>query len=312
MLLLWNRRRLVVFVMLAAGLCGFIISFFMTPIFTAETTILPQPGFEGGGIISDVAAMAGISLREETNYENLYGRIIKSDQVLNALLSGEWTVVDDKNIDLYGLLGFEKPVAADSLKTIFKLKQRLREDVISFYRDDRTGYMILKVHVPRHPTVAADIANGLVAQLDEYNRVIRNSRAREQRVFIESQYMEMQQQLRDAENSLADFVARNRSYASSPSLLLEYEVLQREIRVREMVWTELRRQLELARIEENRNLVAVEVLDPATPPVRRSSPRRGLIALAGMVIGGIAVGLYLVSRRLLAGDISGSRSGAAP
>jgi uncharacterized protein involved in exopolysaccharide biosynthesis len=308
---LWRNKGLILASVLIGALIGMAVGFLMTPIFTAETSILPQPGQESAGILGDVAAMAGLSLRNETNYENLYGRIVKSDRVLDSLLSKSWAISDNDSIDLFNLFGYGKDVESDHrlFDAAIMLKRHLREEVISFYRDERTGYMILKVHAPKYATVAADIANHLVLQLDEYNRVIRNAKAREHKEFIETQFDDIHQQLKLAEDELADFVLKNRSYAASPSLKLDYEVLQREVRVQEAVWTELRRQLELASIEENRNLVSVDVLDPATPPIRHSSPKKVLLAIAGALIGGLLACLYLATLGLRELRIVGAPSG---
>lgn len=72
-----------------------------------------------------------------------------------------------------------------------------------------------------------------------------------------------------------------------PELGMEMARRLRDVRIKEVVYEELTKQLELARIAEAKDMPVVEVLDVAVPPDRHSRPRRGLTALAGAFLGGI-------------------------
>ena len=64
-----------------------------------------------------------------------------------------------------------------------------------------------------------------------------------------------------------------------PNLALQLADLKRELLVQEKVYEFLTSQLEEARIRESRDMVTVKVLDAATPPIRKTRPRRSLIVL---------------------------------
>ena len=56
-------------------------------------------------------------------------------------------------------------------------------------------------------------------------------------------------------------------------------------------------QYEQARIQEVRDVPTLEALDVATPPERKSRPKRGLLVLTGMMLGfGAGVALALTAR----------------
>jgi O-antigen/teichoic acid export membrane protein/uncharacterized protein involved in exopolysaccharide biosynthesis len=64
-----------------------------------------------------------------------------------------------------------------------------------------------------------------------------------------------------------------------PELALSLADLMREVAVQEKVRAFLSSQLEEARIQETRDLEIIHVLDRATPPLKKSRPRRSLIVL---------------------------------
>jgi uncharacterized protein involved in exopolysaccharide biosynthesis len=68
----------------------------------------------------------------------------------------------------------------------------------------------------------------------------------------------------------------------------------REFKYQETVFEVIAKQYEAARVDEAREGQLIQVVDPATPPERKSRPVRSVIALAGAALGFIACGAYLV------------------
>jgi uncharacterized protein involved in exopolysaccharide biosynthesis len=64
-----------------------------------------------------------------------------------------------------------------------------------------------------------------------------------------------------------------------PTVALEYARRMRDLKYHEAVYEFLAKQLEAARIDEARDTVLIQVVDPATPPETKSSPKRTLIVL---------------------------------
>jgi len=73
---------------------------------------------------------------------------------------------------------------------------------------------------------------------------------------------------------------------------VEYVRKLRDVKYYETIFEILARQFELAKLDEAKEGALIQVVDPAVPPERRSSPKRGLIVIiataAGFVLGLIA------------------------
>jgi len=74
--------------------------------------------------------------------------------------------------------------------------------------------------------------------------------------------------------------------------------LWRDLKVQEQLFELLTAQLEEARIRETRDTPTVQVLDPAVPPLHKSRPKRSLVVLAGMLLGGVgSLGFLMTTER---------------
>jgi len=134
------------------------------------------------------------------------------------------------------------------------------------------------------PQLAADVANQITAELDDYTRTKRRTNATLQREFIEQRMKEVEEQLGRSEIALKEFRERNRRIMDSPQLMLEQERLARDVQINSTVFIELKKQLEIAKIEEIKNIPIINVLDPARPPVTKSYPIRRSAALAALAL----------------------------
>jgi uncharacterized protein involved in exopolysaccharide biosynthesis len=77
-----------------------------------------------------------------------------------------------------------------------------------------------------------------------------------------------------------------------PEATLEYARKLRDVKYHETIFDILARQYELAKLDEAKQGAVIQVVDAATVPDRRTSPRRSLIVLVSTFFGfllGIAV-----------------------
>ena len=72
------------------------------------------------------------------------------------------------------------------------------------------------------------------------------------------------------------------SFQQAPSLGLDYARLKRELLVRGKVFELLTQQFELAKIEEAKEDISLQVLDSAIPPEKKSSPKRLMTILLAL------------------------------
>ncbi len=115
---------------------------------------------------------------------------------------------------------------------------------------------------------------------------------------------EVQQQQR-AIAALKDQLAqleRTAETAAGPDYVGKY----REFKYQETLFELFARQYELARADESREGALIQVVDKATPPERKSKPKRGVIALAATLISGLTLIAFVLLRQ------SWRRSAAEP
>ena len=114
---------------------------------------------------------------------------------------------------------------------------------------------------------------------------------------LEEEARELRQQLRRLENgsekqrkdeSLGAFI----TLAAAPGVGLVYSRLKRDALIQQKVYELLIQQYEMAKIEEARDEITFQVIDPAIPPDKRFKPRRVLImAVAG--VASLFLGIFL-------------------
>lgn len=85
-----------------------------------------------------------------------------------------------------------------------------------------------------------------------------------------------------------------------PRMELELGRRYREFKIQERVFELLTAQFEQAQIQENRDITTVDVLDPAIPPVRKSSPHRGIMTMIAFVLSSVVGVVIVISQETLA------------
>ena len=297
------RWRLIAAGFLLGAIIAAGVSYTMPPIFTADVSLLPRQEEGNSNIIGQLASLTNLSLSSGTAYEELYGRIITSDRILDAVLDKQWkTKESEESQDLYTILEYgDKNTTHDRLERE-KFKKYLRKNVIIFDRRNTTGFMSISVSLPHQPVLAADLANELADQLDGYLQQLSRTRASDQRRFISTRLGQVEQDVASAASLLAEFESKNHLYQTSPTLRSAHSGLERSLEVQTAIWIELKRQYEIAKIDEFKDTAAVEVLDSAIPPNLRSAPRRKMIVLTGAALGFIigCMVILVLDRKTLA------------
>jgi uncharacterized protein involved in exopolysaccharide biosynthesis len=157
--------------------------------------------------------------------------------------------------------------------------------------DNNAGIITLE-YTADGPEMAAAAANAYVQLINEFNVGQRRSRAAALRDFLETDALpRASTELSGAEDSLADFYRRNKSFDASPNLRLDEARLQRRIAVKQQAYLELARQVEQARVDEIRNTPVITIVSGASPPTEPSSPKLVVNVLLGVILG---VGIWLM------------------
>lgn len=259
--------------------------------YTATAKLLPQQDRLASGGLGDLAGMAssfGLSLGGSSSGYEQYPAIIKSRRLLAPVARRTVQLATGDSTSVAELLGIdESKPELRAEKTIKKLML----DAVAVVTDRKTKVLSIQVTM-RDPVAAAAIANQLSQELNEFNRLQINSSATDQRQFIEGRLADVSSALADAEARLEAFRATNQMIRASASLQMEESRLMRNVSLQTALYTELQRQFEIQRIDEQRNTNTISVLEHATAPVIPAGPRR--VRLAVLALAGALVAAYLV------------------
>jgi uncharacterized protein involved in exopolysaccharide biosynthesis len=122
------------------------------------------------------------------------------------------------------------------------------------------------------PSSPSRSPRGSVELLNEFNLETRQSQALEEGRFVSARMAEAQEELREAEEALKTFLQQNRQFRNSPELVFEHDRLQRQVAMRQEIFTSLAQSHEQSRIDAVRDTPVITVI--ASRSARRS-PRGG-------------------------------------
>lgn len=289
--MLLKRWKLVVGLPWAAALVATTISLLTPPHYTAITSFIPESGTEGirlPGGLAGLALQFGIGLSGNPNSPEFYTDILESrtlrDQALRARLEDPYTEMPNDSATLLDILKIDGDSETERLER--GRKEMVRR--VSINVANETGIVHVSVKT-RYPALSADVANLLVGLLNQFNLKTRQTEGRERRLFIEGRLSAAGVELRNAEETLGGFLEQNRLFQDSPQLSFDYERLQRQVRIKEQVFTTLRQQYEEARIQEVDDTPLITVIDRAVPPEEKSSRRSRFVIIVSLLGGILAV-----------------------
>lgn len=228
----------------------------------------------------------------------LYPTIIESESVLKGVIYARyWTqeYPDSVNLIQYWNIKEKKPGGAyeDALKVL--------RDELDVSMDIKTNILTMFIET-KEPRLSADLLNNVVEQLDRFVLTKRTTSASEQRKFIEGRLAEVKADLTRCEDALKIFRERN-TQVRSPQLLLEQGRLERDLQINNALFIELKKQYEIAKIEEVRNMPVINVLDLARPAAYKSRPKRSVIVIVALLLGLAGAIMFVLGQKYYRGDI---------
>ena len=293
---LWASRKFITYAVGIGTLLAIIVSLLLPNYFRSTAVILPETdksrlGQLGG--LSDIAALAGIG-GAEGSLVKLYPTIIKSESVLKNVIYANY--YSKKFKDSVNLIQFWD-IDAKTPDLMYELALRSIRDQLDVTMETKTNVVSLSID-SKEAQVSADIVNRVAAELDGFIRTKRKTNASEQRKWIEARLAEVKSDLQRAENTLRDFREKNRRVNDSPELLLEQDRLAREVQINATLYMELKKQYELVKIEEIKNVPIINILDAGRAAARKESPRRTVIVVSTFLLSILgACGYILLMQR---------------
>jgi uncharacterized protein involved in exopolysaccharide biosynthesis len=149
--------------------------------------------------------------------------------------------------------------------------------------DQQTGIMSLSVRMT-DPVLAADMVESFIAALRSRVRVLRTQKKRENLEFVQQRFDEAKKELRQAERRLAQFVDQNQNI-STAALRTERDRLERQVRFKSELYSNLQAQVTQARIQVQKSEPVTTVVEKPVPPIEASGPHPILILFLSAVLG---------------------------
>lgn len=298
-LLRW--RRIIVVFGLVGTVVGLAIGLTRTRVYVSSSTFIPQGSESAPSGLALAATQFGIRVPTSgaTWGPAMYLELVNSWAVLERIaLDSVVTGEGGRRESLMKLLEVDAPTAESrSDKAVRALRALITATEVT-----SIGGVNVTATTP-WPHVSQALAERLVSEVNRFNIETHRSQGTAEREFVEVQAIEAESALLESEDSLLSFLQRNRAIVNSPELTFDRDRLQRDVVMRQQVYTSLVQMWEEAKIREVRDTPVITVLEaPRLPLVgeRRRSVQKGML-------GGLAGGLVGVLIALITQLVAGAR-----
>lgn len=318
--ILWKEKLLFSsIIILFAGL-GLWYGFTAQEQFVSEGKILPELQSQGGklGGLAGLASLAGVDLGSTAGTDairpDLYPDVLKSTPFFLELFNQKVTNRENKSMlfeQFYHQIVEKGKEIEEKNKKKFPVKENgflvlnhLSEDRIKDLKeritaniDKKSGVVIISVKMP-DPVIAAGIARFSMVYLTEYVTRYRTDKAKKDLDFLE-------ERVNLARGKLYSNQVKKAQYSDQfqlPTIRLQSADIQRErieseYRISSTFYTELLKKYEEAKIKLQQETPVFQVLDPPIAPTQKREPKRAIILLISLFLGGVVALVTVLIRK---------------
>lgn len=291
---------------LVFGGIGYYYSTTLPVQYSSVARILPEytGGASSSGGLSDLASLAGVSLRNRTDAirPDLYPDILSSRPFLIEALSTSLPTSNGKSVLLINVLSKKaKPFTAAQIASYDTLVNMTKEQEGTMYAlrnrivttiEKTSGVLSISVEMP-DPVLAASAAAMAVDYLQEFVTNYRSSKLVERMRLLEKQGNEARQKYQKAEIALGSYRDRNLNPFTNLSRV-EEQRLQSDFLQYQTLYADLRRQLEAVKLQVQEEAPVVKVLEPPMVPNNKSKPKKIIISLQFAIVGAMLTFLWAI------------------
>jgi LPS O-antigen subunit length determinant protein (WzzB/FepE family) len=297
--MLFKKRRLIAGITFGFMVITTVYLFLQPNLYTSSATILPTGRSNSLSAIKSLIGLGDNVSNSDDNSSALYPLILSSNLIVDAVLSETYSFEHKSrtmSLTLMDYLGVEN-------------KDRLRDalrDITLIRSDNRLGEIRVGVET-RYPAFSRAILENYLVQLENFNHHKRRSLARDNEQYLARQLDIIGQELRETEDNLEAFQKANIDWAisGSPEILKELGRLRRTVESKAATHTLLTQEYEMAKLETQKDLPIVRILDSPSLPTIKSGPfRRNLIIMSG-VLSFMLIAFGLIVRHLMIQATSG-------
>lgn len=335
---LWDNRRLIIKWCIIGAVAGLIIGFSIPKEYT--TTVKLSPEVQGakssmGGGLSSLASMAGVNLNSMSSadavYPELYPDVVSSipfatelfdvpvsdkkgelqttvyDYVSEYIRFPWWSAIlklPGKAIGgVMSLFKEEEEPTSDTLNTFQLTKEETKvvkalNERIGCTVDKKTNVIILSVTM-QDPLISAVLTDTVMNNLQSYITDYRTNKARKDLEYTQMLFDEARMNYHTAQQIYADYMDKNQNIVLH-SVRAEQERLRNEMSLAYNLYNQMAQQLQMAKAKVQEQVPVYTVIQPATVPLKASSPSKLLLLIGFIFLSGVfASGWILVGEDMI-------------
>lgn len=325
--LFWKSRMFFLKLGAAALVIGLIVAYSIPKEYTTCVKLAPEmeDASKRIGNLGGLAAMAGINLNTATGSDalspDLYPDVVQSTPFLLELYPVEVTCqTSDSPITFFDYMYTRQKSswwsyvvklpfrAIGAVRKLFAQKEPTGAEVDPFRLTEAQETVLqaaknrINVAVDKNtlvisicvemqdPDVSAEVARVVVERLQNYITAYRTRKAKNDLSFTRKIFEEAQEAYFKAQRAYAAFEDANRNLISA-SYRTEQERLKNEMTLTFNVYNSLAQKLEQDKLRVQEQTPVYTVIEPATVPLRASSPKKALVLIGFLFLalfGGIA------------------------
>jgi uncharacterized protein involved in exopolysaccharide biosynthesis len=279
---IWQGKWFIIGFTIFCTLIAVFITLYVLPVtYKSEAVLMPTASQSGAsklaGLVGNLPLPFDLPGSSKNNNivmflqsRNLQQRLIEKYNLLPILYKKIW---DDKNKKWR----VKKP--EDAPTVVKAIQSKAISSVYQVSQDKKTGLITISWE-SEEPEFAALMLQRVIDELQYYLDHEYESDAKREREFVEKQLAKATKELEYWERQV-------------PTKNLTLSKITRERLAAQTVYTELRKQLELAKIAEAKELISFKVLDPPFVPENKYKPKRTLICAVTLVTSGF-LAIFLV------------------
>ncbi len=287
--LLRGKWVLIIAFLLGASL-GFVAFKVLPKQYTVKSRWLVSPSTPLSGMTA-LASLAGITGSQglstsQNPAEQYYADLLYAPIFLDSLTEKKWPGLTD-SLTFYQMFQLDSnewgvmPPPFDRKSTLRRVVVgSLISKAIKFER--LAGTFVLEVELT-DPLAAVALSKVLLSRLMQFNEEMKQGSAEKEYEFIKGQLQHFEDQLAVAERNLAAFLSANQ-YLESPSQKMQETRLNRDVSIKSALVLEFRKQLEMARISQSKELSPFTIIENPTPSLVPTSPSRIIYMIAGIFV----------------------------
>ena len=254
------------------------------PVYAGSASFVPPTGDPARSQLANLAGQLGVGIPLNASATtDFYLRLLSSRELLATVVRDTISVTERRGVRTTFLDLME--VKGSSSRQREEEGVKILKGIMTTVGAKNTGVVEIVV-LTEWPSVSLALISGLVKGVNDYHLHTRQGQAGAERKFIEGRLEIARSELRASEDRMQRFQVSNRMQAS-PELGFERDRLNRDLLLKQQVYTLLVQSLEDARIREVRDTPAITVLE--SPAVRSRAEPRGRLkrAALGVAVGGV-------------------------